>query len=60
MHSGLNVPAQTGAGVLEANAIVPLKMNDPLVNSTEPHTHYCLLLVGVANLTITPNFLLQL
>lgn len=60
MHSGLNVPAQTATGVLEANSIVPFKMNDPLVNSIEPHTHYCLLLVGVGNLTITPNSLLQL
>lgn len=62
MYSGLNVPAQTGTGVLET-CFVPLKMNDPLVNSIEPHIHYLLLFVGVVHLTLTPQhfyLLLQL
>lgn len=56
MYSGLNVPAQTGTGVLEATCVVPLKMNAPLVNSIEPHIHYLLLFVGVVHLTLTPHF----
>lgn len=56
MYSGLNVPAHTGTGVLEATCVVPLKMNDPLVNSIEPHIHYLLLFVGVVHLTLTPHF----
>lgn len=56
MHSGLNVAAQTGTGVLDVIGMVPFKINGPLVNSIEPHVHYLPLFVGVENLTIALGF----
>lgn len=56
MHSGLNVAAQTGTGVLDVICMVPFKMNGPLVDSIEPHVHYLLLFVSVANFTIALRF----
>lgn len=50
--------SQTGTDVLDV--MVPFKMNGPLVDLVEPHVHYLLLFVGVANLTIALCFFFSL